>query len=224
MDSTVCISLIRIRFLKQYDDFTWENVESSGWSMGELASGLTCACLPTLRPLIGRFTPWLSSRADTYLHHHGRTSDRDVEKNDTTTRGSRSSGAAEHTTTNQAAGGRDDGWPAPPPGAPGAFIAGVPRMDSGGDSSDGVVGLQAARDGLARKEAPRPAAAGGSGRPSIERKPGSVRSRSRESVRFMQPTVQTDIRAPTPVLSPSLPKSAIQVRRDVHQASESTGA
>jgi hypothetical protein len=57
----VCISLVRIRYLKQAADFTYENVESSGWSMGELASGLTCACLPTLRPLFARCLPWMST-------------------------------------------------------------------------------------------------------------------------------------------------------------------
>ena len=46
------ISVIRIRFLKLNDNPTWENVESSGWSIGEICSGITCACLPTLRPLI----------------------------------------------------------------------------------------------------------------------------------------------------------------------------
>ncbi|KAK3322929.1 putative integral membrane protein [Apodospora peruviana] len=58
--STVVISMIRIRYLKLFDDFTWENVDSSLWSMGELSSAITCACLPTLRPLVSRYFPNLA--------------------------------------------------------------------------------------------------------------------------------------------------------------------
>ncbi|CAI4218920.1 unnamed protein product [Parascedosporium putredinis] len=58
---TVAISVIRIKYLKVAEDMTWENVESSGWSLGELTSALTCACLPTLRPLVSRFIPALAT-------------------------------------------------------------------------------------------------------------------------------------------------------------------
>lgn len=60
--STVAISVIRIRFLRQFEDFTWENVESSCWSIAELTCALTCACLPTLRPLLSLFFPSLATR------------------------------------------------------------------------------------------------------------------------------------------------------------------
>ncbi|GAB1319871.1 Rhodopsin domain-containing protein [Madurella fahalii] len=60
---TVIISIIRIRYLKLFEDFPWENVDSSLWSIGELTSALTCACLPTLRPLVVRFFPSLGSQA-----------------------------------------------------------------------------------------------------------------------------------------------------------------
>ncbi|KAJ0385122.1 hypothetical protein COL922a_007005 [Colletotrichum nupharicola] len=59
---TCAISFVRIRFLHQTEDFTWENVETAGWSVGELCCGLTCACLPTFRPLVSKFIPALSSR------------------------------------------------------------------------------------------------------------------------------------------------------------------
>ncbi|KAF4831729.1 Satratoxin biosynthesis SC1 cluster protein 4 [Colletotrichum siamense] len=59
---TCAISFVRIRFLHQAEDFTWENVETAGWSVGELCCGLTCACLPTFRPLVSKFIPALSSR------------------------------------------------------------------------------------------------------------------------------------------------------------------
>ncbi|KAK3936507.1 hypothetical protein QBC46DRAFT_232453, partial [Diplogelasinospora grovesii] len=58
---TVVISMIRIRFLKLFEDFPWENVEPSCWSMGELTSAITCACLPTLRPFVSRYFPGLGS-------------------------------------------------------------------------------------------------------------------------------------------------------------------
>ena len=62
--STVAISLIRIKFLDIGDsvggDVTWQHVESSGWSLGELASALTCSSLPTLRPFISKYFPSLN--------------------------------------------------------------------------------------------------------------------------------------------------------------------
>jgi hypothetical protein len=61
--STVIISIVRIRYLKLFEDFTWENVASSLWSIGELTSALTCACLPTLRPLMSRYFPAFGSQA-----------------------------------------------------------------------------------------------------------------------------------------------------------------
>ncbi|KAK4148785.1 hypothetical protein C8A00DRAFT_19442 [Chaetomidium leptoderma] len=59
---TVIISIIRIRYLKQFDDFPWENVDASLWSVGELTSAITCACLPTMRPFMSRYFPSLASQ------------------------------------------------------------------------------------------------------------------------------------------------------------------
>lgn len=53
-NSTVAISAIRIKFI-QPEDPSWNHVEWAGWAMGELASALTCACLPTLRPFLAKF-------------------------------------------------------------------------------------------------------------------------------------------------------------------------
>ena len=36
---------------------TWDNVESSCWSISELCSGIICTCLPTLRPLLAKLVP-----------------------------------------------------------------------------------------------------------------------------------------------------------------------
>lgn len=56
---TVVISIIRIRYLGVFEDFTWENSAPSMWSTGELTSALTCACLPTLKPFVAKFFPGL---------------------------------------------------------------------------------------------------------------------------------------------------------------------
>jgi len=54
---TCAISIIRIQYLRLSPDVTWDNVESSCWSISELCSGIICACLPTLRPLLVKFMP-----------------------------------------------------------------------------------------------------------------------------------------------------------------------
>ncbi|OTB15682.1 hypothetical protein K445DRAFT_317967 [Daldinia sp. EC12] len=59
---TCAISVIRIKFLQLGGDFSYENVEGSSWSITELCSGITCACLPTLRPLVSKWIPELSTR------------------------------------------------------------------------------------------------------------------------------------------------------------------
>ncbi|KAH6644954.1 hypothetical protein BKA67DRAFT_586544 [Truncatella angustata] len=59
---TCTISIIRIKYLHLEIDATWQNVESSLWSLCELCSGTTCSCLPCLRPLASRWLPVLSSR------------------------------------------------------------------------------------------------------------------------------------------------------------------
>ncbi len=58
---TCAISIIRIKYLKQYADFSWENVASSCWSVSELSSAVTCLCLPTLKPLVQKVMPRLIS-------------------------------------------------------------------------------------------------------------------------------------------------------------------
>ncbi|KXX77961.1 hypothetical protein MMYC01_206789 [Madurella mycetomatis] len=60
---TVIFSIIRIRYLKMFEDSPWENVDIALWSIGELTSALTCACLPTLRPLVVRHFPSLQWHA-----------------------------------------------------------------------------------------------------------------------------------------------------------------
>ncbi|KAK4647821.1 uncharacterized protein QC761_104720 [Podospora bellae-mahoneyi] len=63
---TCAISVIRIQYLRLSEDVTWDNVASSCWSVGELCSGITCACLPTLRPLVAKIFPSMNSSNDSY--------------------------------------------------------------------------------------------------------------------------------------------------------------
>lgn len=46
--------------MEYYDD-TWNDVAVWGWSIGQLTLGLTCACLPTIRPLLAKFIPSLEN-------------------------------------------------------------------------------------------------------------------------------------------------------------------
>lgn len=75
---TCAISVIRIQYLKLSDDVTWDNVASSCWSVGELCSGITCACLPTLRPLVSRCIPSMRSQSGkSSANYYRRSSGRD---------------------------------------------------------------------------------------------------------------------------------------------------
>lgn len=40
-------------------DYTWDNVGAAAWSSVELTVGITCACLPTLKPVVNYFFPKL---------------------------------------------------------------------------------------------------------------------------------------------------------------------
>lgn len=60
---------MRIDFLDLGEDFTFQNIAPAGWSLGELCAGITCACLPTLRPLLFRVvSPKLSRRKTSMIN------------------------------------------------------------------------------------------------------------------------------------------------------------
>ncbi|KAK1999429.1 hypothetical protein LX36DRAFT_574289 [Colletotrichum falcatum] len=61
---TVTVSIIRIPFLNIETDFSWTNVEAALLSLGEISSAVTCASLPTLRPLLTKLFPSLMSRVN----------------------------------------------------------------------------------------------------------------------------------------------------------------
>ncbi|KAG4435113.1 hypothetical protein IFR05_009400 [Cadophora sp. M221] len=65
------ISLFRIRFLKvaaKSTDPTWDNVDAATWSLLELSLAIISASLPTLRALVIKIVPQLSSLASRKLY------------------------------------------------------------------------------------------------------------------------------------------------------------
>ncbi|KAK7994696.1 hypothetical protein PG990_013469 [Apiospora arundinis] len=58
---TTAISLLRLKFLKVSPDITWDIADSNLCSLAEISSGITCACLPTLKPLAAQLFPKLFS-------------------------------------------------------------------------------------------------------------------------------------------------------------------
>ncbi|KAF5722310.1 integral membrane protein [Fusarium mundagurra] len=56
---TLAIAILRIQWLDPVADMTWWNVGAASWSMAEIVSGITCACLPTFKPLLVGIKNWL---------------------------------------------------------------------------------------------------------------------------------------------------------------------
>ncbi|EKJ68247.1 hypothetical protein FPSE_11586 [Fusarium pseudograminearum CS3096] len=54
----IAISVLRLQWLTPAKDLTWWNVTPAYWSLAEMVSGLGCACLPTLKPLLYRAKTW----------------------------------------------------------------------------------------------------------------------------------------------------------------------
>ncbi|KAK3670654.1 hypothetical protein LTR78_009489 [Recurvomyces mirabilis] len=63
LGSFVCVTtLVRVGKLKIGADTTWSGTESVMWSCIEANTGIICACLPLLRPLLSFMVPWFSQR------------------------------------------------------------------------------------------------------------------------------------------------------------------
>ncbi|KAJ9419661.1 hypothetical protein FOXG_19626 [Fusarium oxysporum f. sp. lycopersici 4287] len=56
---TIGVSILRLQYLTPQPDQTWWNVTAASWSLAELVSAITCACLPTLKPLLVRIKAWV---------------------------------------------------------------------------------------------------------------------------------------------------------------------
>ncbi|KAK4188597.1 hypothetical protein QBC35DRAFT_451095 [Podospora australis] len=96
---TVIISVIRIRYLHLFEDFPWENVDSSLWSVGELTSAITCACLATMKPLIVKYFPSLGTnvfRSPEYGTGRSRSRTKDLEFSTVHGRHGKSGSRSEH--------------------------------------------------------------------------------------------------------------------------------
>ncbi|KAF5639537.1 uncharacterized protein FTJAE_4875 [Fusarium tjaetaba] len=61
---TLAIAILRVQWLDPVTDMTWWNVTAASWSMAEIVSGITCACLPTFKPLLVGIKNWLSRSDD----------------------------------------------------------------------------------------------------------------------------------------------------------------
>ncbi|KAH6985168.1 hypothetical protein EDB80DRAFT_733386 [Ilyonectria destructans] len=68
---TCTISVIRAPTLREAiftEDPTWGNTDAAWWSVVELTCGILCASLPTLRPLLAKVVPGLSTKGSS--NHH----------------------------------------------------------------------------------------------------------------------------------------------------------
>ncbi|KAI1131367.1 hypothetical protein F5Y10DRAFT_287143 [Nemania abortiva] len=195
---TCAISVIRIKFLGQGGDFSYENVEASIWSITELCSGVTCVCLPTLRPFVSQFIPKLAGTLHRssigYLRHSPSPVTDIVEGRKHTRHGSKESN------------GRGIG------------SEGLRRPDApfdvevrtSGDTSDGIMGLYSARGSLSGGHGSSPTS------PNAAYIPTRARSGPTMHISWTQPGVTTTISAGTK--GPGVPDgdpSIIHITHDI---------
>ncbi|KAH8651145.1 hypothetical protein BX600DRAFT_441586 [Xylariales sp. PMI_506] len=62
---TCILSCVRIIFTIQPADFTYGGVTIESWSTAEVASGIICGAIPTLRPLVARYVKGFGSQGGT---------------------------------------------------------------------------------------------------------------------------------------------------------------
>ncbi|KAM5356794.1 hypothetical protein ACJ41O_003440 [Fusarium nematophilum] len=55
---TIGVSVARMQWLTPIADLTWGNVTPASWSLAEATTAISCACLPTLKPLVVRAKPF----------------------------------------------------------------------------------------------------------------------------------------------------------------------
>lgn len=53
--STCILSSFRLVFSESQDDVTYKSVGVTSWTLAEITSGVICAAVPTLRPLMSRY-------------------------------------------------------------------------------------------------------------------------------------------------------------------------
>lgn len=100
------MSIIRLRTLITFSNssnVTWDNLQVSQWSNIEVNVGVICACMPTLRLILVRFFPILSSTSRNYSNAYGYGNSRGGGRYINQSRGGRSQGAGGISTTHTTA-------------------------------------------------------------------------------------------------------------------------
>ena len=141
----MAISVVRIKYLDLFHDVTWQNASAACWSIGELASGVTCACLPTLRPLVSGYFPQLDADVDpsdlTYARHSRERKDLEASTNSSASREPGSGGGFDGIALY-------DKFVPIPERARAAARASAARPLDEDDSGEEIMGLGSARQGL----------------------------------------------------------------------------
>ncbi|KAJ0415873.1 hypothetical protein BJY00DRAFT_251404 [Aspergillus carlsbadensis] len=80
----VCVTsicrLVSLKKISDSSDPTYDNIGAASWSSIECNTGIICACLPTLRPLISRIIPQLLSSL-TSRHPHSKSKSKNCSRN-----------------------------------------------------------------------------------------------------------------------------------------------
>jgi hypothetical protein len=210
---TCAISIIRIQYLHLSEDTTWDNVDSSCWSITELCSAILCVCLPVLRPLISKLMPnlmWSGYRKNSkgYQQHssgnHGSDSNTYQHGNSIATdhrNPSHSSSERTFVNTSDVLHTED---------------LELQRASSEGDFSDHVFGLE---DSKRRLESERYSAETLRGSRGAPRPAPVIAPAKATRMLGLQPSVTTEIKASTPEPPESsarrVPDHGITVHRDV---------
>ncbi|KAH8671660.1 hypothetical protein BX600DRAFT_434758 [Xylariales sp. PMI_506] len=69
---TCLLSCMRLIFTIEPSDFTYGGVTIQAWSTAEVASGIICGAIPTLRPLVGRYFKGFRTHNASYASWGGR--------------------------------------------------------------------------------------------------------------------------------------------------------
>ncbi|KAI1176792.1 hypothetical protein F4777DRAFT_597194 [Nemania sp. FL0916] len=195
---TCAISVIRIKYLKQGGDFSYQNVEASSWSITELCSGVICVCLPTLRPFVQKYVPKLAGTIHRssigYKRHSGSKATDVGEEMKHSRQNSKESNFVSVKAEEE-------------------FRRPNTRFDidtrTSGDTSDGIIGLRSTREGLygqsrASLTKPEPTYA-----------PSQVRTNTTTHLSWIRPGVTTTITSGAREPGTCDNSSTIHITRDI---------
>ncbi|KAI1345017.1 hypothetical protein F5Y15DRAFT_14514 [Xylariaceae sp. FL0016] len=201
---TCTISVIRIKFLKQGGDLTYENVEGSSWSITELCSGVICACLPTLRPLVSRWVPALSTKLHKSSKGYRRQSGSNATDEEQGSKHTRS-GSKASTAMVAVLGSKEELY------HPESYEM---RRSNSGEKSDGILGLRSTKEELESYNSSPVSPISPSSAHLAKHLPQTAPS----GAAWLRPTVTTDIttsNSPRPDSERNRSSTAIKVKRDL---------